>query len=179
MNKKKMTVGLIAALMLCGLVGCAGDKTANQKAEGKQTSFTYWCPMTSELASKFQTLGEVAMYQEREKMSGVHIEFIHPPVGQESEQFNLMIASRELPDFIEYNYWPSYPGGPDKAVADGIIYKLNDIIDSSAPSFKAALESNDEWRRQTVTDEGTIYAFPALNTGTVSYTHLDVYKRQL
>ena len=166
MEKRKIAAGLAAAALLGAVAGCGGsDATVKQQSGEKQTSFTYWSPMTRELASKFQTLAEVAMYKEREEKSGVHIEFIHPPVGQEGEQFNLMIASRELPDFIEYNHWPAYPGGPDKAVTDNVIYRLNDIIDKNAPNFKAALESNDEWRRQSMTDNGTIYAFPALNTG--------------
>jgi putative aldouronate transport system substrate-binding protein len=52
-----------------------------------------------------------------------------------------MVASRELPDIIEYN-WSLYPGGPEKAISDGIIIEINDLVDKYSPNFKKYLEDN-------------------------------------
>ena len=41
------------------------------------------------------------MYQKAQEITGVKIDFKHPPVGQEGEQFNLMVASRDFPDIME------------------------------------------------------------------------------
>lgn len=134
MKKKLVTValaGTVAAAVL-GLTGCGGGGSDIKQPEEKATSFTYWVPMNANIATRIQNYNEVAMYQQREKDSGIHIEFIHPALGQEAEQFNLMIASRDLPDLVEYN-WVNYQGGVQKAIDDGVIIKLNDYIDQYAP----------------------------------------------
>ena len=43
----------------------------------------------------------------------------HPASGQSQEQFNLIVASSELPDIMYYSWGTAYPGGPDAAIADG------------------------------------------------------------
>ncbi len=108
------------------------------------------------------------MYKQREKDSGIHIEFIHPSLGQEAEQFNLMVASRDLPDMVEYG-WHSYQGGPQKAIDDGVIIALNDYIDHNAPNFKKAITDKNElspiYDKGSKTDSGKYFAFPCFNTG--------------
>ena len=42
----------------------------------------------------------MAAYQETEKKTGIHIEFQHPAVGQEKNQFNLLMSSGDYPDVI-------------------------------------------------------------------------------
>ena len=84
------------------------------------------------------------------------MEYIHPNDQQTAEQFNLMIASDELPDVIEYDWTGrsagSYPGGPEKAIQDGVILELNDLIDQYAPNLKKNLKRIRcliKWSRQT------------------------------
>lgn len=168
MKKKKfLAVGLagVLALSAIGLSGCSGGQT---NGSDELTSFTYWVPMDSVIATRVNSFNDITIYQQREKDSGIHIEFIHPALGQEKEQFNLMIASRELPDVIEYN-WEAYNGGPKAAIDDGIIIALNDYIDSVTPNFKNAITSRDElapiYDKGTKTDSGQYFAFPAFNVG--------------
>ena len=145
MKKKLVTValaGTVAAAVL-GLTGCGGGGSDIKQPEEKATSFTYWVPMNANIATRIQNYNEVAMYQQREKDSGIHIEFIHPALGQEAEQFNLMIASRDLPDLVEYN-WVNYQGGVQKAIDDGVIIKLNDYIDQYAPNFKKTVSDGSK-----------------------------------
>ena len=104
---------------------------------------------------------EMACYKEMAKLTNITMKFVHPPVGQETEQFNLMISSGQFPDIIEWG-WLNYPGGPEKAISDGAIIPLNDVIDKYAPNLKKILEDNPEARRQVMTDTGTIYNFPFL-----------------
>lgn len=122
-------------------------------------TFTYFAGLAANLAPTATSLAEAPMYQELEKRTGIKIEFLHPPLGQENEQFNLMIASNELPDMIEWN-WLSFPGGPEKAITDGVILQLNDIIDASAPNLKAYYSQYPEHEKQVKTDTGKHYVFP-------------------
>ena len=59
-------------------------------------------------------MGDAPFFKELMKRTGVEIEFIHPPAGEEASQLNLMVASGDLPDLIEYSFL-AYKGGPEKA----------------------------------------------------------------
>jgi putative aldouronate transport system substrate-binding protein len=121
---------------------------------------TYWVDMGNATATVLTSFAESEMYKKMEEISGVKIEFIHPPAGQSREQFNLMIASRDLPDLIEYGWGTNYPGGADKAISDGMIIKLNNLIDKYAPNYKSLIESNPVIKKQVLTDN--LYSFPAI-----------------
>ena len=49
---------------------------------------------------------------------------------------------------------------PQKAIEDGNILALNDIIDQYCPNLKAYLEAHPDVDRQCKTDEGNYYMFP-------------------
>lgn len=122
-----------------------------------------WVPLNNNAAAVVKDYGEIeAMKVIREK-TGIDIKWLHPPVGQQVDQFNLMISTKDLPDMIEYT-WTNYTGGPDKAIQDGILIPLNDLIDKYAPNFKKLLEQYPDIKKQIATDNGTIYCFPYIYT---------------
>jgi putative aldouronate transport system substrate-binding protein len=156
--KKVLSILLICMLVASLSVGCGKqgkdsssdattdgsnkdvtDSKDNASVDGKITDkpvkLTYWSVMSEYVTASAATLAETELYKELKNRTGVEIEFLHPPVGQDKEQFNLMIASDELPDLIEYK-WLEYPGGPEKALEDGVIVELNDLIDKNAPNLK-------------------------------------------
>lgn len=121
---------------------------------------TYWLALPApHVSANFTNYAETPLYKEVFERTGVTVEFQHPPEGQATEQFNLMVASGDLPDIIEWG-WATFPGGPAKAIADGLIRPLNDIFESYAPNVSALLEENPQWARQAMTDDGTFYMFP-------------------
>lgn len=122
-------------------------------------SLSYWAPQSSNVIASMKTFGEIGAYKELEKRTGIHLDFQHPPLGQDTEQFNLLAASGKYPDIVEYN-WLGASGGPARYLRDGMIIRLNDLIDKYAPNLKAVLAKHPEWRKQIVTDEGDIYCFP-------------------
>jgi putative aldouronate transport system substrate-binding protein len=93
--------------------------------------------------------------------TGVTIEFLHPPAGGNVEQFNLIIASGEMPDIMESN-WLGFPGGPDKAISDGVIIKLNEVFTKYSPSISAYLKANPDIDKMIRTDSGSYYGYPML-----------------
>ena len=170
MNKK---IGLVAAGVLAAglcLTGCGGSQNSAGTTE-KQTSFTYWVPMNSNIATRVQSFNDIEMYKQREEDSGIHIEFIHPALGQQAEQFNLMVASRQdMPDFIEYS-WNLYPGGLQKALDGGVIISLNEYLDKGdLPNLKKIFTDYDPelspiYDRDSKTDSGQYYGFPSFDIG--------------
>ena len=154
---RKLASILIALALFIG--ACPAVVVADQ-ADAQPETLTYWVTLGSTGASVMSSFDDNLAMQELQKRTGVDLEFIHPAVGQETEQFNLLIASRELPDIIEHS-WNEYAGGIQKAIDDGIIIKLNDILDEQAPYYAKMLEDYPELARQAKTDDGTICVFGA------------------
>ncbi|MDF2921528.1 MAG: hypothetical protein K0R57_442 [Paenibacillaceae bacterium] len=172
MNMKWLKL-LTGASLLTGIAaGCGANEEQTVEATTKSSvspssepvQLTYWLPLPADAARSLKSYGESLLYQEMEKKTGVKVSFQHPATGSEKEQFNLLIASGKLPDILETNF-VSYPGGPEKAIADKVIIPLNDIIDKHAPNLKKFLDSNPDIKKDISTDSGVIYAFPGIGVG--------------
>ncbi len=163
---KKTIAFILAAALAAGTVlsGCSGKDSQSAGTDGKQ-KITYWAAINVNAVSVIQNYDELLMYQELEKKFNVDLEFKHPPAGQEVEQFNLLISSRDLPDMVEYG-WLNYKGGPGKAISDNIIISINDYMDSSAPNLKKLIEQKPDLEKQLTTDKGDYYVMPALSYDT-------------
>ena len=68
----------------------------------------YFIPLGDKASQVVKSNAEIEAYQEMEKKTGVKIEWIHPTVGKEIEQLNLLIASQTLPDLI-FVSWDQFP----------------------------------------------------------------------
>src|SRR5690606_27116471 len=89
----------------------------------------------------------------------------------ETDQFSLMFSSGDLPDIVETGWLGTHvPGGPDNAIKDGRILRLNELIEEHAPNLTRVLDENPEWRKMITSDEGNIYTFPFLRGGDLLLT---------
>jgi len=123
-------------------------------------TLTYFINMDyAKIGVHTENYADVAGYAEMAKDTGITVEFIHPPSGQETEKFNLMIASGDLPDMIYWG-WTGVAGGPQKMLDEKIILPLNDLVDQYGPYWKNFMEENPNIKRMSVTDDGTLYSFP-------------------
>ncbi|GGF80825.1 sugar ABC transporter permease [Paenibacillus albidus] len=172
---RKRAKGILLLTVAAMLVGATAGCTKGNEPEGKQESenktegaaypisgdvkLTYWVPLNANTSATVKNLAETEFAKELKKRTGVEVEYIHPTAGREAEQFNLMIASGDLPDIIWYN-WTQYPGGPEKAFSDGVITKLNDLQLKQAPNLSKYLQANPEINRMVTTDENSYYSFP-------------------
>jgi len=134
----------------------------------------FWTPFIASMPEHIKTLADTKTYQELMRRTGITIVFEHPPLGQESEQLNLMIASNMLPDVIIN----SVPGGPEKAINDNIIIPLNDVIAKYAPNLRRVLAKYPHINKMVMTDSGKYYCFPSLrpDPSTLVYMGLIVRK---
>ena len=153
---KKLLSLVLALCLALGL--CA----VSAQADAAQVQLTYWAPVNSALTSVISSLDDNLCMQLLQESTGIDLVFQHPAVGQEREQFNLLIASRDLPDIIEYD-WTSYAGGVQKAVDDGVIIPLNDYMEEYAPNYSKFFEDYPAIAKQVKTDDGTICVFASLS----------------
>ena len=131
---------------------------------------TWWKETAGNWAPFLTNYGESAFSAELERLTGVNIEWQHPPSGQAPEAFSLLVASADFPDIIEWAWTLQYHGGAMGAIADGVIIPLNEPKEQWAPNYMAFLAENPHIYRQVVTDEGVHFAFPFLRADDILKT---------
>ena len=179
MKKTKKIITLISAatMMLTCISGC-GNKTTSvggnvdleKLAESSyplstDQKITWWAYRGGTVYGGYSTPDEMPSMVEYEKATGVDVEWTFATPGQEVQQFNLLLASGDLPDIVSY-YWTynDIPGGPDKAIQDGYFTSLNELIPKYAPAFNKYLEENPAAARDLTTDGGNYFYFPSYTT---------------
>lgn len=169
-NKKaRKKASVVTAAIVTGsllMTGCSGGQNAQTAVTGDITfpleetvTLDYWMPLDTNVSKITSTMADTELYQELEERTNVKINFLHPPLGQHTEQFNLMVASNEMPDIFEYDM-TLYKGGAQKALDDDIIISLNDKLAQYAPNLSKVLQENPEWDKNVKTDDGTYFTFP-------------------
>jgi putative aldouronate transport system substrate-binding protein len=181
-TKKKFAALCLVVIMIVSLLaGCGGREESAQNAKpgsneqsepAKESekasveisypeSFTYWVPMTAQAAATKKSYSEVGAYIELEKMTGTKVEFKHPAGDNKmiKEQLNILLASGNLPDVIEED-WLNIPRGPQDAIKEGVIIRLNELIDQHAPNLKKFMNDNPDIAKMMKTDDGDLYVFP-------------------
>lgn len=161
-----------AAILTASLTGCGGGasnqhvrtlsaeelKTASYPLDTDET-LTMWmrhhvgAPAAGQ--PDYSTYPRVA---EGEKQTGVSLDITYADNGQEVEQFNLLLASGDLPDMIYYD-WLHVTGGADEAIRGGYITALNELIQDYCPNYCAFLKEKPEFAKMARTDSGNYYMF--------------------
>jgi putative aldouronate transport system substrate-binding protein len=152
---------LIPALIIVAAGILYAAPAAQTGSPGTPRPITWWLSLNANVSANYANLGSTPFGKGLMQRTGVAVEFLHPPAGGASEQFNLMVADGNLPDLMEYN-WLGYPGGPEKAIADGVIIPLNDVFAKYCPNLTAFLKTHPEYDRMIRTDNGNYYCFPMI-----------------
>jgi len=144
----------------------AGGSTMNPPGvlpivEGDRITVTAFWPGNATVLARIETYNDATIWPIIEEETNIHIEFIH---GNQ-EQFNLMLSTNDLADIM---YAPNndfmYPGGGDKAIADGAYLRLNEILNEWSAHYLPLIESTPMFRRDTRTDTGNIWGFSMVET---------------
>lgn len=125
-------------------------------------TLTYWLSTNPNWTHRYENYADTPIGKKLAENTGVKVEYMHPAMGQGVEQFQILLASNELPDIVHYT-WNVYPGGPDMAIKDEYILKLNDILPKYAPALWGYLQENEDWDKQSKSDKGSYYAFPQMS----------------
>ncbi|GLX66533.1 extracellular solute-binding protein [Paenibacillus glycanilyticus] len=119
----------------------------------KDTTLDIWLPADSQIPE----MNNQVVQKQVEKLTGIKVNFITPPVGQEADAFTLMMSSGELPDIVIEP--ERYPGGLEAGVKDGAYLDLTDYMDKYAPNYSEWRNSDETRRKTTVTDSGKLLGF--------------------
>ena len=172
--KKQVLVAVLCMGLLAGLLsGCNESKDTNTASDELipevTTSDTYpietdveltcWVALNAKVAAYAGSMNETEMANYLQEETGIKVTYTHPATGQEKEKFNLMVASRDLPDIVETD-WYNYTGGPDKAINDKIIYPLDELLEKVSPNLKNYFAENPDVAGQVQADSGQYYMYP-------------------
>ncbi len=132
----------------------------------KETTITYYTTLSEIGRQYMKTLDENYMIKEIEKQTGLNIDFVHPPAGDNGEYFNIVLASGDYPDVIK-DPFSRYPGGPDGAINDGVLIDMGPYIEKYTPTFmkmvkEYGLEKKIRSDKGTIIKFGTIFMPPFL-----------------
>lgn len=168
MNFKKLICGISALCILTGVMSGCGKKEVSSVNSDMPTgeitypietdeTLTYWVRLANALSTSVTNFAETEFAKEYMKKTGINVEYKHPAQGTEAESLNLLLASGDLPDIIEYN-WLSL--NPDSMIEKKSILALNDYIENYSPNLKKWLDERPDIKKQLVTDNGNYYVYP-------------------
>lgn len=155
---KRMLPCLLAVALLLAAMPLASAEAPTYPL-ASDAKLTWWIPMNSNISATAADMNELPYTKALIEYTGVDIEFVHPAMGQEQEQFNLMVASGKMTDIVEGSWLGWYTAGMDVAIENNLVYALNDHLDDWAPDFKAYLDTYEEVDKISKTDTGNYYGF--------------------
>lgn len=178
-RKRILSLALAGALAAGCLTGCGGTtEPAPESGASAETAQTSAAPVEAvyPLADGDKTLtvymkdatsgavgnwSNIKAFQVAAEKLGVNLEFIHPAVGSEADQFNLMIASGEYPDVILWDFRSSAMS-LEQLVDAGVLVDMNDLIRTYAPNYLQVLAENETFRKEATSNNGeylALYSF--------------------
>ena len=94
---------------------------------------------------------------------GVNFDFIEPSEMIASEQFNLVIASGDYPDYFNSNM---YNGGVSQAYTDDVILELTDMVPVNMPDYWTVLQQQEvRQQKNAYNDEGQMLCVASITHG--------------
>lgn len=144
----------------------AGRPSVALPISGAGTTFTFWTGSPA-MDATISGWNDSTAVQELEKRTGVHIDYIEVAPPAQSESLNLMFASGDYPDILNYAITGSY--SIPYLIENEIVTDLQDMMEDYAPSYTALMEADPALYLATVDDEGQIgglagYRYNAFST---------------
>lgn len=130
-------------------------------------TLTIWMPFNDDFTDIATSYSEFAVVKNLEKYMNVNLEFAHPPIGQEKENFALMMTNAKLPDMIFQGGIESYyAGGVTMAYEDGVLYDYTSLIsEENTPNYWEKVVSDPYLAKGIIDDYGRNYRLGAQISG--------------
>ncbi len=163
---------ILLVLTLIITAGCVNQTSAILNGT---KSLTWWC---ENKYSHVNNTGDSEVYAELMSETGVDVVFIHPPKGEHRERFLALLNEQTLPDIITHDFVNDYAGGVEKALNDGVIIPLNDIIEQHCPNLNQYLIDNPQVKELISTKDGRIFCFPSIQQEREIRTYIGPFIRK-
>lgn len=172
MKMKKLMAVSMGTIMISSLLTGCGDTGKKPEAEKPVTSTNLTQsgmpvvkePITIKIFSgkRFasQNLNDIMLWNEYKKLTNVNVEWNDVNREQLIEKRNIILASGDYPDAF---YGSRFTGTELlKYGQQGVLIKLNDLIEKHAPNLKRILDQNPDIKKAITLPDGNIYGLPTL-----------------
>jgi len=129
-------------------------------------TLTYFGKLHAKVSKDYSSYSDLDVVKWWFEQTGVSLEFETPPSGMEKEQFNILLASGDYPDLLNYNLVEE-PGGTQKLHDDGVLIDMTDDMQKYMPNLLAYYKANPQMERQVKDDNGRFFVIPFLKGGGV------------
>lgn len=199
MKKRTIAILLTAAMLAGTLSGCGnGDggvsdknpgggssgRESNVSNEGGETlpedsaeetiTFSTWMPADD--YKVYNSYSENPVVQYLNKQFNVVMEFQQPPIGAESDNFQLMLGTGDYTDVMNTTYSTV---SNSVLYEDGVIIDIAPYIEQYMPNYHALLQENDELRKMVYDDEGHAFGMYNIEDLTRNQWGGVVYRRDI
>lgn len=137
----------------------AEDKLPYPMLSEEPVEVSVWQTFTADYIA---SMNDSEFVKEVARRTNVTLMFQEASAADAVTVFNLMINSGDYTDIVRPGAI-EYPGGPDKAIEDGVYLRLNELIEKCAPNYAARRTVTKDVARQTITDAGNIWSIYTLN----------------
>ncbi|OZB92136.1 extracellular solute-binding protein [Paenibacillus sp. XY044] len=171
-RKRGLNLLLAVALVASVLSGCGStekETEGNKPSAAADNVSKEGFPVVKEPLSLMmmgpdvgiQQWDKMLVFQEMEKLTGIHMEFQNAPKNSFETKKNLVFASGTFPDiFYAANLTPAEQMNYGE---QGILLPLENLIDGGyAPNVKKILNQNPDIRKSITAPDGHIYALPVI-----------------
>lgn len=144
---------------MANLTAAAGEEAVITFPLEDRVEFSYFIAPEGDGAELMDSYADNLVMKTAEEQTNVAINFREVSFLAVEEQFNLMMASGDLPDIIQ-GFGEYYTKGLDHAIEEDLIVDLTGYLaDGYAPNFAAIRNANAQLARETSTDSGTVGSF--------------------
>lgn len=132
--------------------------------EGENTiSMWYYIPRYVEYVDSNYNFNAI---DDAEAATGVKLEFVEVGDTTAAEQFNLMVASGDMPDLIPASEY--YMDGLTMAYEEGLILDINEYAETYMPNYTAVFRTLSEKTQKEALSDGMMLAFRIIADGSYS-----------
>ena len=120
--------------------------------------FSLWYSFPGDLSDIMATYlagGQNSVLQAVAEKTGVSLTFMLQSVTTASDNFNLLVASGDYPDFF-YNASSYYTGGIDKAVEDEVLVDVTELVPEFAPNYYYNITKDPDTLAEVSTPSGRL-----------------------
>ncbi len=124
-------------------------------------SFDLWTQIHPVTAEKYKSLNDHPAASQWTEATGVSVNYISPPVGEERTNLNLLLTDpKSMPDAFQIAGFDSmYPGGITLAIEDNVILDITEMVEMYAPNFMAMVNADENLKKDVYNDDGIMVGF--------------------
>lgn len=147
-------------VLIASVAFATGDVETTGAADDAVPTLDVWAVTAAEVPIDFETLGS---WTEVEERTGVDLEWQIVSTAAKDQEFNLLMASGDLPDIIAYYEGRGGFGAVNRFGEEGAFVPLQDLIEEHAPTLESVLLEDELVREAITAQDGNIYIIPMMS----------------